>query len=165
MITQARLKQLLRYDPKTGEFFWLVSWGRGGRINGGLCYGKRAGSLGKQCWDIRLDDRLYRAHRLAWLYVYGKFPKGEIDHKDGNPLNNRITNLRKATRVQNSGNSKVHKDNKNGIKGVTKNKFSWIAQIGKDYTTIYLGSFKTSKAAHAVYCKAAKKLHGKYARF
>lgn len=165
MITQTRLKQLLRYSSKTGKFFWLVSWGRGSCVNGGARYGKCAGCLGKRCWDIRVDGKLYRAHRLAWMYVYGKFPKGDIDHKNGNPLDNRITNLREATRVQNSGNSKVHEDNKNGIKGVTKNKFSWVAQIGKNYTTIYLGSYKTPKAAHAAYRKAAKKLHGAYARF
>jgi HNH endonuclease/AP2 domain len=158
MITQARLKKLLRYNPKTGEFFWRVVRGKRTDLVG-RCTGcpDRQGYL-----VIRIDDKLYRAHRLAWLYVYGKFPNRQLDHKNRNRADNRILNLRESTQGQNVGNAKIHRDNKSGLKGVTRIKNSWVAQIGKNYKNIHLGCFRTPEAAHAAYCAAAKKLHGKF---
>jgi HNH endonuclease len=158
MITQKRLKELLRYDLKTGEFFWRVSPGKR------LFVGKRAGSLDRQSYlVIRIDYKIYRAHRLAWLYVHGKFPKGQLDHKNRKRADNRISNLRIATQSQNMVNAPIHRDHKHSnFKGVTKVKNSWMAQICKNYKNIYLGCFSTPEAAHAVYCTTAKKLHGKH---
>jgi len=86
------------------------------------------------------------AHRLAWLYTYGSFPNGDIDHINGNGLDNRIANLRDVTRSVNLSNAKKRVDNTTGITGVVKahTKGKWQAQIGLIATTgkfKYLGTF------------------------
>lgn len=109
-----------------------------------------------------MDYKLYQAHRLAWLYVYGRFPNGQLDHKNGNKLDNRIINLRKATDTQNHANSKARRSRSN-LKGAHwfKRDGKWQAKMtGRNNKTIYLGTFDTAKAAHAAYCRAARKLYG-----
>ncbi|UGO56005.1 putative HNH endonuclease [Escherichia phage JLBYU40] len=98
MITQDRLKELLDYDPLTGVFRWKVSRGR-------VSKGSIAGT---EVWvsdnyirlEIRIDGKRYKAHQLAFLYVYGYIPE-EIDHKDRNPLNNAIDNLLDSSKSRN----------------------------------------------------------------
>jgi HNH endonuclease len=124
---------------------------------------KHAGSLDRQgYWVIRLDYEIYRAHRLAWLYIYGKFPVGQLDHKNRKRADNRIANLRESNQNQNMANSKRHSDNRSGLKGVTKLKTSWMAQIARNGKNVYLGCFGTPEAAYAAYCRAGKQLHGKF---
>lgn len=90
MITQARLKELLSYDPATGVFIWKVT--RNGKMKVGL----PAGSIDREDGyvEICLDRRDYKAHRLAWLYVTGAWPVYGIDHIDRDKTNNRFINLR-----------------------------------------------------------------------
>ena len=110
MINQERLKQLLHYDPLTGVFTRRVST-RGQRPHVGSV--RPDGYL-----SICLDYRSYLAHRLAWLYVHGEFPGHQIDHFNGERLDNRISNLRHVTNKQNSENSKLYSCNKTGARGV-----------------------------------------------
>jgi len=143
MLTQARLQQLLRYDRRTGVFR----------------KGMRAGTQHVSgCWYIRLNGKVYLAHRLAWLYVYGYVPKQTIDHKNRNNSDNRIVNLRVATKGQNRANSRAVSGSSSGLNT------NWYAQITHNNKRIYLGRFATPQAAHAAYCKAAKKLHGEFFR-
>jgi hypothetical protein len=152
MLTQARLKEVLRYDDRTGEFYWLVQPGsRGDLIN------RRAGCLSVPgYWVIVIDGKHHRAHRLAWLYVHGYFPK-ELDHKNRIKTDNRIANLREANRNQNLANQ-----SREGLKGAYKRGNKWQAKMRHNNKTIHLGTFNTPQAAHAAYCHAAKKQYGKF---
>lgn len=115
-LTQERLHELLEYDLETGIFRWKVSRGRAkkGSVAGSIHKGTR----NSKYLHIRIDRKGYKAHRLAWLYVHGYFPENLIDHIDGNPLNNKLENLREASPVCNVQNSKMKKNNTSGIPGV-----------------------------------------------
>lgn len=116
---------------------------------------------------INIQGKLYRAHRLAWFYVNGVWPRGLIDHKNGNSLDNSIDNLREATFAQNSQNSKKPATNTSGYKGVyfSHHANKWRAQISVNGRTKNLGYFYTKEEAYAVYCAAANKYYGEFARY
>lgn len=139
MLTQERLKELLHYDPETGVFIWLV--GRGG----GAKAGDVAGSFDAKGYIvIVIKGAIYRAHRLAWLYIYGEWPEYQVDHENREKKDNRIINLRAATNAENCRNQGKAKNNTSGITGVAwrENCGHWWAQIMVDGKSIYLGSFK-----------------------
>ena len=138
MLTQNQLKQTMHYDPLTGVFTRKVT----------LCSraiaGSVAGCLNKLGYTvIRISGNLYQAHRLAWLYVYGYFPEHDIDHKDRNKSNNKIDNLRHATRQCNLRNTGLQANNTSGIKGACwdKQQDKWRAQIMVNNKNHYLGLF------------------------
>lgn len=113
---------------------------------------------------IRIAGYLYRAHRLAWLYMTGEWPALAVDHVNRNPSDNRWANLRQATPRQNGANSKPR--GAHGLKGVhlhTRNR-RWVAQIKKGGTTVYLGSFDTPAEAHAAYAAEARSVFGPFMR-
>lgn len=161
MITVERLREVLRYAPGAGEFRWRVSPSRG------VMAGAVAGTT---CWrgyrHIKISGRLYLAHRLAWLWAHGEWPDGDIDHIDGDRANNRLSNLRIATRSQNLANTRRHRDNASGFKGVTwvPRVQKWMAQIRVGGRTKYLGYFATPEEAHAAYLEAARQAFGEFAR-
>ncbi len=160
-ITVERLQELLDYDPATGYFIWCVS--RGSRAKAG----QRAGHKNENGYvSVRLDGVLYQAHRLAWFYHYGVWPSADLDHKNRDRADNRISNLRPASRSENMRNSCGHKDSMTGLKGVTFVKATgwWVAQIKKSGKNIYLGRFTSSEEAHAAYAVAARRLFGEFAR-
>ncbi len=101
MLTAERLRELLTYDPETGHFRWVFTKGcrAGGQIAGTV---RRDGYL---C--IAVDGRKHKAHRLAWFYMHGRWPHPEIDHINRSKLDNRLCNLREATRVENNANRGV----------------------------------------------------------
>ena len=114
-LTQARLKELLHYDPETGRFTWLVA-----PKFGSVKAGDPAGGTNSQGYlAIRLSGRLYVAHRLAYLYMTGAFPKDFVDHIDRDRTNNRWVNLRPATRSQNQANRGLQTNNVSGVRGVS----------------------------------------------
>jgi len=104
------------------------------------------------------------AHRLAWLYVTGSFPKHQIDHINMVKSDNSFLNLREATRSENGANRKKYSNNTSGYKGVSRNTPNgrWKARIRKNGAGIHLGLFDTAKEAHIAYCSAAKNIHGEY---
>ena len=174
-LTQERLKELLHYDPETGVFKWKQER-RGGEFYsvvlvkvGDIAGSLRSGERGYRHWKIGVDGENYRAHRLAWFYMKGEWPK-IIDHKDGDALNNRLSNLRLATDTQNLANAKkrVGPKIKSQFKGVSlmssERKKPWIATISCNKKRRHLGYFATEVEAHAAYAKAAKELFGEYAR-
>lgn len=158
MVTAARVREVLNYFPETGEFTWRVVTGPRAIL------GAIAGSRTQGYINISVDGRLYRAHRLAWLYVHNKWPRLGIDHINGNGLDNRLINLREATQAENTANARKKKTCKSGFKGVTAYRSKWVATVGKAGRKIHLGCFDTREQAHAAYCSAAKRLHGEFAR-
>lgn len=161
MIELSLLRNILKYDPETGLFFWLVS-----RTNT-IKIGQLAGSPhNKGYWQISINGKKYLAHRLAWFYMTGEWPNPEVDHEDLNKRNNKFSNLREATRngnVQNVGN---RKNNTSGFKGVSWNAYSkkWMAQIQFNKTSKILGHFDDKESASICYSNAAKWYHGKFGR-
>jgi len=126
--------------------------------------GSVAGSLSKFGYiTVHFQAVLFKAHRLVWLHVHGE-PVPEIDHIDGDRSNNRIDNLRIATRSQNRANSGTSKNNTSGIKGVNAHKNRFHARIMHNGTAIHLGSFKTVEEAAKARREAAERLHGEFTR-
>ncbi len=165
-LTQDYLKSILDYDKDTGVFTWKNRCDVQQRINSRLV-GTVAGSLRNDYLVIAIFRKKYPAHHLAWLYVYGEFPKLLLDHFDMNPKNNRISNLRLATRAQNGMNRLKQPNNTSGWKGVSRRRGRkwWEAKIMVRGNSIHLGNFNCPTAAYISYCKAAKELHGEFARF
>lgn len=159
-LTAERVRQELIYDPQTGIFERRNSQGQIGcitRIKKG-----HAGAYRK----IGIGGKQHFAHRLVWLYVYGHFPSLEIDHINGDGLDNRLCNLRLATPAQNRTNSVAQKSSKTGLRGVHYHPGAkrYRAQICKNNKTYHIGYFDTPEEAHAAYLKAARALHGEFVR-
>ena len=161
-LNQARLKELLHYNPDTGIFNWLV------RPTNSVKIGGIAGTLNNQGYiRTRIKGRDYQAHRLAWLYMHKTLPINEIDHINGIRDDNRLINLREATKTQCLRNQKIRSDNTSGLKGVSwdKDKEKWVARIQVSGKPKYLGPFTDKHEAHAAYCKAADKYFKEYANY
>ena len=149
----------LSYDPKSGRFQWAVD--KCGRYRDAS---RQAGCVTSQ--ERRIIHIAgygqFMAHRLAWKMVYGCDPVGEIDHIDGNALNNAISNLREATSSQQKMNRGAQNNNRSGLKGAYfhachKGK-QWRSQIKVGSRLIFLGYFATAQEAHEAYI-AASKIH------
>jgi hypothetical protein len=160
MNTQARLKEILHYNPKTGVFTWKIRTSKRIRIGYEAgCIAHRKATGGKKYRLIKADGALYLAHRLAWLYVYGEFPPHEIDHIDGNGINNKLINLRSVTRVENSKNVRLRSDNTSGFVGVHWDRFrsKWVAYINAKGKLHHLGYYEEIIDAAAARMRANKK--------
>ena len=155
MLTQARLKYLFNYNPDTGVFTRLVA------IGGKAQIGVIAGSSDKDgYWRIGIERKMYPSHRLAWLYMTGKWPKKHIDHKNCNPSDNRFENLREATIKTNRQNiKKASIRNVLGVLGVTFYKGKFTSYIKVDGKSKNLGRFNTADEAHQAYVKAKRQFH------
>jgi hypothetical protein len=157
------LEDVLRYEPGTGKFFWLVARPRKTRA------GDPAGHLNKAGYiEIRYNHITYQAHRIAWYLHTGEDPAAlQIDHVNGDPADNRIANLRPATPAQNAKNIRKRKGTTSKYKGVTwRQKIGkWETQIKIDGKSMYLGCYADELDAHLAYCAAAARLHGEFANF
>lgn len=157
MITQQLLKSLLHYNPENGVFRW-----RSSKSNNPSDW-HVAGCLDNGYVIIRINSRGYKAHRLAWLYVYGIEPPKFIDHINRVRNDNRISNLRLASVRQNNVNTKQRSDNKSGLRGVSRHKCGkWVAQCNINGTRKHLGLFDSIEAAHSAYKKAAAATFGEF---
>lgn len=153
---QERIKELYHYDPLTGVFTRKVdrhSW-KAGDI---------AGTLSCGYISISIDYKVYRAHRLAWVYMTGREPQHHIDHINGNKTDNRWSNLREATQAENVLNRKMSCTNKSGHKGIWQRKSGrYTARVEMDGVRKNLGTYSTKEEAKAAYDAAAKILHGEF---
>ena len=155
MISQKHLKSILKYDPDTGLFTWLITdvW----RLQGTIAGGPSGGYV-----RIQVDDIRYGAHQLAFIWMTGECPE-YIDHRNNDRSDNRWLNLRPATRQQNNQNTKLRRDNKLGIKGVVMTpNGKFCAQItcnGKTKSK----TFATIEEASKFVIEQRNKCHGEFA--
>lgn len=151
-MTQDDLKDILRYELKTGFFYW----------KSGPRAGKRAGSIGSHGYrQIKIGPKFYTEHRLAWFYVHGRWPSDCVDHVDRNKLNNSIDNLREATAQQNRRNRLYR-----GYERTPCGNFAARIKVdssGKSY--VFLGTFNTEAEAAAAYVAANVKHFGQFSPF
>jgi hypothetical protein len=158
-LTAERAHELLSYDPEMGEFRWRVRRGRSKA-------GSQAGSPHPQGYiRIRIDGVGYAAHRLAWFWMKGEWPQGEVDHRNRNRAVNRWRNLRLATRPENAANASLRIDNRSGFRGVSYCKAGgrWMAYVRKAGKQRYLGLFDTPEVAGAVAQAARQAAFGAFA--
>ena len=155
-LTLERLRELLLYDPVTGVFTRKV------RVRSQCAGGRLSSKDGWGYHRVMIDRRNYRLSRLAWFYVHGRWPIGDIDHINGVPADNAISNLREATKSQNSANMRPRR----ALKGATfdKRRRTWRAKIGVNGESISLGTFGSEQDAHEAYAVAATKYYGQFAR-
>lgn len=158
-LTVEELRKILHYDPETGIFTWLVT------KPGSACIGSRAGAIHSNGYRrIRISQRLYLAHRLAWFYMTTGWPPN-LDHRNVDPDDNRWSNLRVAvSRSHNSANRRRQSNNTSGFKGVYKARARWRARIDVGGKRMNLGTFDTPEEAHAAYFNAASLYFGEFAR-
>jgi len=151
MLTPEIIRSALHYNPETGALTWKhrpthpPQW-NGRWVGKPALTAKLPGGYGHGCVNgIRI-----RAHRAAWAIHFGEMPSSEIDHRDGNPENNRIKNLRLSNRVQQNRNQRRRKNNTSGQMGVYQHsKGGWVAQINNGSGMVYLGYFKDKASAIA----------------
>lgn len=158
-LVRDRVRELLNYDPKTGEFTWKV------RTSNRVKVGDVAGVKGINGYIfLSIENTKVLAHRVAWFYVYGKWPPEFIDHINGVRDDNRLDNLRLASASQNTSNGVLRSTNTSGYRGVSwsKEKKKWVARIVKNHKQHVLGYFRTKEDAHIAYLEAARELHGDF---
>jgi len=143
-MNQNELKAILRYDPLKGRFYWIEN--RGTKIKAGY----EAGSFDAHGYgQIRICGKIYKEHRLVWLYVHGKWPLKQIDHINHDRRDNRIDNLRLADNIENHRNRPKQRNNTTGIVGVSVNKGKYRAYINVDGKQINIGRFTSLSDAEA----------------
>ncbi|WP_079742362.1 HNH endonuclease [Pseudomonas aeruginosa] len=167
------LREALSYDPESGVLTWKdrprshFATDRGHRVFRSRDVGKVAGHV-VQSTGYRLINLgqygFIGAHRIALALVTGEWPE-VVDHINGDPLDNRLLNLRSCTKEQNCRNRRMNRGNRAGLKGVSAhpNTPRWIARIQHQGKQHYIGTFDTPELAHAAYVAASKRLHGEFA--
>ena len=158
---QFYLKTHFNYDQETGIFSRKVKVSNRSEIGKPLLAGKNSGRI-----IIHIKNKVYKAHHLAWVYVYGVWPK-EIDHINNDPTDNRISNLRESTRSENLYNKRKTKKNKSGVKGVSwdEDRKKWFVRIGFNGKNYALGRYENFNDAVSVITEARKKHHKDFANF
>ncbi|EEA8306567.1 HNH endonuclease [Salmonella enterica subsp. enterica serovar Rubislaw] len=162
MITQERLKEVIKYNPETGIFTWNVNHKR--VIKGSVAGHKYSTGYIR----ISIDGVQYRAQRLAWLYMTGRMPENQIDHINRVRDDNRFVNLRDVPHFVNQMNKGSYPDmsKKNrGLRGVCKVKNCknrWAARVMFQNKSINIGCFGSPEEAHEAYCKKIIEIHGEY---
>lgn len=163
MLTHSLLQELIYYDAETGVFTWKhrdESLFASRRSYASFC-GKYANKVagynktavnGKDYRNIMILNVNYLSHRVAWFYIYGNWPVNDIDHIDGNGMNNKIINLRDVTAIDNGRNKRLPENNNSGVVGVSWHKRDkvWEAKIKVNQKAIYLGRFSSIESAAKV---------------
>lgn len=157
-LTYDEAHRIFDYDPATGFLRWKV------RTSIRVVVGQVAGTPGNDGRRIiHYRGQGFLATRIVWLMNTGAWPTEQVDHKNTNPTDDRMENLRLATHAQNCWNSRVRSDSAIGIKGVMACKDKFQARIQVNKVKVHLGTFDTPEEAGQAYRLAAKKLHGEFA--
>lgn len=154
-LTAELLRELVDYDPATGLFVWKQ------KRRGQVVPGSIAGHIDKDGYRIfMLAGVSYRAHRVAWFWCHGTFPKQELDHINGNKDDNRVANLREANKSENQQNLACARvTNGTGLLGAHKSHTMFEARIKLNGITRRLGRFKTPEEAHLEYLRVKQNIH------
>lgn len=166
-LTAGYVRAILDYEPETGLFKWKYRAERPKEWNTRRA-GKPAGGRNgpdSPVMVIRIDDNLYCLHRLAWLYMTGEWPKGEIDHINGNPTDNRFKNLRDTTHSQNMQNRSTPSNNSSGFVGVRYRAHhkKWEARVYRDKICVWHAYFASAQEAANARNIALEEVHGDFA--
>ena len=147
MNIEIQMLKHLKYTPEDGKIWW-VKHPRRSTANG-----TEAGNMMQNGYrKLKFFGKQYLTHRIAWFLHYGRWPAGDIDHIDGNPANNKLSNLRDVTHCVNIQNRKsATSKNKTGFLGVVKRKNKFAAHVHRNGKQIYLGLFETAELAHQAY--------------
>jgi hypothetical protein len=170
-LTAGYLRECFDYDAKTGSLIWKVrprehfKTKQGWNATNTRCAGLPAGVVRDDGYVMaKISGKIVGVHRIVWVLHTGEWPSELIDHKDGNPGNNRIENLRPANDTYNNANAKLNKRSLIGLKGVSRNGKKWHARLQKDGKRLCLGTYDCPAASHFAYLVAADKEFGDYAR-
>jgi AP2 domain/HNH endonuclease len=161
ILTHEKLIAILDYRPETGEFIWKYRDEKNEQINVRFA-GKSAGYKNQNGYIyVTMENRQYKAHRLAFLYVTKSWPINDIDHINGVKDDNRFVNLREASRAENNQNKRIRIDNCSGYMGVSwRPKINkWRSQIKTNGKTVSLGNFASPIEAHKAYLSAKEIYH------
>lgn len=163
-LTADYVRSILGYDPETGVFKWKARLGNTRSVASwnGKNAGKPAGTPKVNGYlQISIDGKRYYAHRLAWLLAHGEWPASQIDHANGLPSDNRLSNLRSCTPLENQQNTARRANTRSGLTGVYRysQNGKWRAQIVVSGKAHRLGLFDTPNAAHAAYVAAKGRMH------
>lgn len=164
MLTKERLVELFDFKEKNGAFYRKKRSGKAGRISAG----SRAGYISKYGYRIIcIDYQDYFEHNLSWFFIFGEWPQDgyELDHINRKKDDNRISNLRLATRSQNNANSKIRSDNSSGVRGVyfDKSRKKYAVQVTKNGVTKNLGRYENLFDAAKIAKKAQVHAWGEFA--
>lgn len=153
--SQQKILRLLEYNSETGLFYWRVSTSSTAQA------GSVAGTKTSHGYiDIGIEGKSYKAHRLAWVYITGAWPKDEIDHRNGVRHDNSWANLREADHRLNHENIRIAmSSNHLGVLGVYQHHKKFVSRIKSHGKKFYLGIFNTSREAHEAYLSAKRKIH------
>lgn len=165
-ISQEEVKRALDYDPATGVFHHRLRADRDRSWNMRFANEVAAPVLGNGYCYLVMGPKRRLAHRVAWLWMTGEWPAGQIDHINGDRTDNRWANLRIATQKQNSANQGLRTTNKSGVKGVcwVASKNLWKAVITLDGKNKFLGYYKTLAEAGSARQEAEVEHHGEFAK-
>lgn len=150
------LHRMLNYDPATGDFRWKIA--RAQIIKPGQIAGE---TTNRGYRRIKIHEQKYLAHRLAWFYVHGEWPSGQVDHVNRIRHDNRLVNLRVVTPEENGQNRSQSKNNTSGMRGVSwySRGNKWRAAISRNGKKIHLGYFSEKHDAYQAYLSAAASIH------
>ena len=147
-LTQDRLKELLHYDPETGNWMWLQD------KSSARC-GDEAGTVTTQGYRVvKLDGKLHRLHRLAWLYITGSWPLSTVDHINGVRLDNRWANLRTVSQRSNCTNKAAHRAGRLPGCYYWQARGRWRATVSINGQSTHIGMYATEQEAHQAYLRA-----------
>jgi hypothetical protein len=154
-LTADRLREVLDYDKLTGVFMWRAA------LSNRVKIGDVAGRVRTHGYrTIGIDGSRYPAGSLAWFYVHGRWPDGEIDHKNTVRDDQRFENLRDVTHLGNMHNQRMaRRNNKSGFLGVSPRRGKFLAQIRIDGKQRHIGMFETPELAHTAYIAAKRQFH------
>ncbi|MBK8772319.1 MAG: HNH endonuclease [Rhizobiales bacterium] len=158
-ITIEEVNRMVSYCPVTGKLFWKINKQNSGGI-GSEC--GRTNSAGYR--RVVLHGCELKAHQVVWMLHHGEWPSGIVDHANSNKSDNRIENLRLATKAQNAANRKSNSNNTTGVSGVTFHKPTrkWVARIGLNMKRIHIGSFEKKDDAVKAYMAVSANYRGEF---
>ncbi|RWO22811.1 HNH endonuclease [Mesorhizobium sp.] len=165
-ITAEYVRSRIDYDPETGILTWKARpvrnpidkmWNT--RFAGTtIRHTQTSGYI-----QFKLDGKNYLGQHIAWVIAHGVWPAHLVDHENRIRDDNRLSNLRDATRSQNNSNTKPYSNNTLGFRGAWQNGKRWAVRISSQGKRIYCGTYDSKEDAARAYDVIAKQVHGEFA--